>query len=100
MFSRLTEFWKLGLLAFAAMFAQDLLYTCMVVMESNFHPVAAGLFDDVSWFAWLASSGIAVETVIKNGWRTKKSVTIIAAITLANFLGTVTGVGIAKVLSS
>lgn len=91
--------WRVGLLAFIAMCFQDILGTCMVVFESRLNAPVAGLFDVLGWGAGLICSALAIEEIIKHGWRTRKSLTIIAAVSLANFGGTVAGVSIAQALT-
>lgn len=90
---------KVALLAFAAMSVQDLLGTGMVIMEARFNAPIAGLFDVTGWLAGLVCSALALEEIIKNGWRTRKSLTIIAAVTAANFIGTYAGVAIGSALT-
>lgn len=82
-------------LAFLAMCANDLAMTVMVVFESRLTPWIAGSFDVVGWVFSLVCSALAIESIITTGWRTKRSLTLIAAVTAANFVGTVAGVYIA-----
>lgn len=89
----------MALLAFAAMFANDCFATVMVVFESRYNAVMAGTFDVLGWVTALVCSALAIEEIIKNGWRTRKSLTLIVAISAANFLGTVAGVAIASGLT-
>lgn len=91
------KLWKIALLAFLSMCFQDILGTAMVVFEATYNPALAGAFDVVGWFFGLICSALAIESIIKNGWRTKRSLTIIAAVTAANFIGTYIGVYIAAV---
>lgn len=91
--------WKVGLLAFFAMVVQDILGTCMVVFEARLNAPVAGAFDVLGWVAGLICSALAIEEIVKHGWRTRKSLTIIAAVSLANFGGTVLGVQIASSLT-
>ena len=91
--------WKVGLLAFVAMCFQDILGTCMVVFEAKLNAPLAGVFDVLGWIAGLICSALALEEIIKNGWRTRKSLTIIGAVSLANFWGTVAGVALAVTLT-
>ena len=94
-----TRLWKVLLLAFMAMCVQDILGTAMVIFESRYNAPVAGLFDVAAWIAGLICSALALEEIIKNGWRTRKSLMLIGVISLANFLGTVAGVGIASALT-
>ena len=93
------RFWKVGLLAFVAMSIQDVMGTCMVVFESRLNAPVAGMFDVLGWLAGLICSALAIEEIIKNGWRTPKSLTIIGGVSAANFLGTVLGIAIATSLT-
>lgn len=84
--------WRVALLAFAAMCLNDILGTCMVVYEAELNWKLAGIFDVTGWIAGLICSALAIEEIVKNGWRTRKSLTIIAAVSLANYIGTAIGV--------
>jgi hypothetical protein len=91
--------WKVALLAFLAMCAQDIAGTIMVIFESRYNAPLAGTFDVLGWMAGLICSALAIEEIIKNGWRTRKSMVIIGAVSAANFLGTVAGVAIAAAIT-
>lgn len=93
------KLWKVALLAFAAMCVQDVMGTCMVIFESRLNAPVAGLFDVAGWIATLVCSALALEEIIKNGWKTRKSLTIIAAVSIANFVGTVMGVSIGSAIT-
>lgn len=67
----------------------------MVIFEANYNAVMAGLFDVAAWITGLICAALALEEIIKNGWRTRKSLTIIAAVSAANMVGTIAGVAIA-----
>ena len=86
--------WKVALLAFAFMCLNDVLGTAMVVFESRLNAPLAGLCDVLGWLAGLVCSALAIEEIVKNGWRTRKSLTIIVAVSAANFLGTVLGIAL------
>jgi hypothetical protein len=92
--------WKVALLAFVAMCLQDILATAMVVFESRYNALAAGAFDVAGWLAGIVCMGLAIDSIIRTGWRTRRSLAIIAAVSAANFLGTVAGVAIAEVLTN
>lgn len=94
-----TRLWRVVLLAFIAMCFQDILGTCMVVFEARLNAPIAGGFDVLGWIAGLVCSALAIEEIVKHGWRTRKSLAIIAAVSLANFGGTVAGVAIASALT-
>lgn len=87
-----------ALVAFAAMCANDVTGTCMVVMESHYNAVLAAGFDVLEWFAQLVCSALAIGEIITHGWRTHRSLTIIAAVSAANVCGTLSGVAIAQTL--
>lgn len=90
---------RLAAVAFLAMCLQDLLATVMVVFEARYNWVGAGLFDMAQWLTWLASSAIAIDEVLKGGWRSRRARTVIIAVSAANFAGTAAGVFIARALS-
>jgi hypothetical protein len=94
-----SQLWKVALLAFVAMCANDVAGTVMVVFEAHYNAVMAGVFDVIGWLFSLVCAALAIESIITEGWRTRRSLTLIAAISLANFLGTVAGVAIASALS-
>lgn len=78
---------------------QDVMGTCMVIFESRFNAPVAGLFDVAGWIAALVCSALAIEEIIKNGWRTRRSLIIIGAVSVANFVGTFIGVGIGSAIT-
>lgn len=88
-----------ALLAFVAMCVQDVLGTCMVIFEARLNGPVAGMFDTAGWLATLVCMGLSLDEVIKSGWRSRRSLTIIAAISVANFVGTVAGVSIGAALT-
>lgn len=88
----------LMLIAFVAMFAQDVLETVMVVLESNHHPYWAGVFDMAGTLATLASSGVALMSIIQSGFFSRRSIHLVCAVLAADFTGTTTGVFIADAL--
>jgi hypothetical protein len=77
----------IALWAALAMVVQDVLMTCMVQAEARNRWVLAGLLDCVGWIAQIATIGISVDSIIKHGL-TEQTYTIIAAVTVANFVGT------------
>lgn len=98
--------WQLCLLAFAAMCVQDILGTVMVIFEAKagetsdsfsvlVYGVLAGVFDFGGWIAGLICTALALDSIIREGWRTKKSLSLIAVVSAANFFGTLAGVFIA-----
>lgn len=94
-----SKLWKVALLAFIAMCVQDILGTAMVIFEARFNAPVAGVFDVLGWIAGLICAALALEEIITNGWRTRKSLVIIGAVSLANFWGTYAGVGISALLT-
>ena len=92
--------WKVAFLAFAAMCVQDILSTAMVVYESRLNAPLSGGFDVAGWIFSLICMGLAIDAIIKNGWRSKRSLVIIAVVSTANFAGTFGGIYLAKALTS
>ena len=90
--------WQIALLAFAAMAIQDVLATCMVIFEAHFNAPVAGLFDVTGYIAGLICSVLALDSILKDGWRNTRSLVIIGAVSLANFAGTFAGVAIGSAL--
>lgn len=88
--------WQLCIIAFLAMFAEDVLGTVMVVLEASYHAALAGAFDAAGTLAGLASNGIALIQIQKNGIKSFRSIAVICSVLVADFLGTTTGVEIAK----
>jgi hypothetical protein len=93
------KLWKVALLGFTAMMVNDLLMTSMVIFESRLNAPVSGLFDVAGWLTSLICSALAIEEIIKNGWRTRKSLTLIGAISIANFAGTWCGVLVGSALT-
>ena len=86
------------LAAFAAMCANDIAMTIMVIEEARLSAVMAGLFDIAGWITSLVCSALAIESIIRNGWRSRRSLAIIAVVSCANFMGTVAGVTIGSAI--
>lgn len=99
--SRLAQLplWKAAVFAFLAMCLQDVLNTSMVIFESHFNAPLAGVMDQLGWLAGLACSAVALDSIFTNGWRNKRSLVLILAISAANFGGTFSGVAIGHALS-
>jgi hypothetical protein len=91
--------WRIAALAFVAMCAQDVLATTMVIFEAHYNAPMAGVFDVAQWLAAMVSSALAVEEIIRHGWRTRKAAVIFASVSAANFLGTFTGVALTGALT-
>lgn len=91
--------WKVAGLAFLAMMVNDLLATCMVIFEAHLNAPVAGLFDVTGYLASLVCSVLALDSILKDGWRNRRSVIIIAAVSFANFAGTYGGVAIGSALT-
>jgi hypothetical protein len=47
----------------------------------------------------LDTGGKKIEEIVKNGWRTRKSVAIIGVVSVANFAGTILGVTIGTAIT-
>lgn len=101
---------KAAWLAFAAMMVQDLLATIMVVFESQggsahtwptvlADALVAGVFDVGGWIAGIICLSLSVESIISQGWRTRRSLTLIGAVSAANLCGTLAGVIAAFVIT-
>lgn len=90
--------WKVALLGFVAMCVQDLLGTAMVIFEAHFDAQLAGLMDVLGYIAGLACSVLALDSILANGWRNRRSLVIVGAVSAANYAGTTTGVLIGKAL--
>jgi hypothetical protein len=97
--TRRPRLWHVAVLAFVAMCVQDVMGTAMVVFEARLNAPVAGLFDVGGWLAGLICSALALESIIRNGWRTRRSLVIIAAVSAANFVGTIAGVALVESLT-
>jgi len=91
--------WKVAVLAFVAMCLNDVFGTIMVVEESRLNAVSAGVFDVLGWVTGLVCAALALDSIIRDGWRTRRSLVIIASVSVANFLGTLLGVHISTLLA-
>ena len=80
------------LASFVAMCVSDLIGTALVVYQSHYLWVEAGLSDVLGYIAGLVCSVLALDSILRDGWRNKRSVALLAAITAANFVGTSIGV--------
>jgi biotin transporter BioY len=78
--------------AFVAMCLQDLIATAMVIFESRYAVLASGLCDVFGYLAGLVCSVLAIDSILRDGWRNKRSLVLIGAVTIANFVGTTIGV--------
>lgn len=93
------KLWKAALASFLAMMVTDLLATAMVIFESRFNAPAAGLLDVLGYLAGLVCSVLALDSILKDGWRNRRSLVIIGAVTIANYIGTSIGVTIVAALT-
>lgn len=91
--------WKAALASFLAMTITDCLATGMIIFESRFNAPAAGLLDVLGYIAGLICSVLALDSILKDGWRTKRSLIIIGAITVANYVGTSIGVMVVSAMT-
>lgn len=90
--------WQLAILAFVVMIFQDLFATAMVVTESHFMPVEAGLADVAEYLTIIVLSVMTVGTVLEQGWKSKRARVVILSLSAANFIGTFLGVSVASAL--
>lgn len=90
--------WKAAVAAFVAMMVSDLIYTAMTVWEAHYDWLPAGFADVFGYLASLACSVLALDSILKNGIRNKRSLVLVAAVTMANFAGTALGVQLVKAL--
>lgn len=70
----------------------------MVIFEAHFNAPLAALMDALGYLAGLACSVLALDSILKDGWRTRRSLIIVAAVSLANVLGTFAGVYLGQLL--
>lgn len=82
--------WLLPLAAAAAMFAQDVLATVMVVAESRGRAHLAASMDTAGWLAQITTVTVSVNALLTGSWPMKAAV--VAAVSAANYGGTYTGV--------
>lgn len=82
--------WLLPLAAAAAMFAQDVLATVMVVAESRNRPHLAASMDTAGWLAQITTTTVSVDALLDGSWAMK--VAVVLAVSAANYGGTYTGV--------
>lgn len=90
---------KAAAAGFVAMMLTDVISTAMVVFEAHYNATLAGLCDVLGYITGLACSVLALDSILKDGWRNKRALTIIAAVSCANYLGTVAGVLISQGLA-
>ena len=83
---------KAAILTFIAMCFQDVLGTAMVVYEADLNWKLAGIFDVTGYLAGLICSVLALDSILKDGWRNKRSIVLILSVTVANYIGTALGV--------
>lgn len=85
--------------AFLAMCVTDTISTAMVIFQANYNIVGAGLCDVFGYIAGLVCSVLALDSILRDGWRNKRSLVLIGSVTVANFLGTAAGVLIVERLT-
>ena len=76
-----------ALLAALAMIAQDLLLTWMTQSEARNRWVLAGLLDSAGFLAQIVTFGVSIDAIVTHGLNASTLV-ILAALTVANFVGT------------
>lgn len=91
--------WKAAVAAFAAMLVSDIIGTAMVVYEAHYLWLPAGICDVFGYLAGLVCSVLAIDSVLQNGFRNRRSLVLIGAVSLSNFLGTALGVEIVKAMT-
>ena len=79
--------WVLCVLGSIAMIGQDVTLTFMVQAEARDRWVIAGLMDCVGFALQIATFGVSIEAIVKHGL-TSQTLIILAALTVANFVGT------------
>jgi hypothetical protein len=90
--------WLLAI-AFAAMFAQDVLGTLMVVFESRLNAGAAALMDQLQWMVSVVCGGITYEAIVNDGWSSPRTRAIFVVVSAANIAGTLAGVRLAAAVT-
>ncbi len=83
---------KAALASFLAMCVSDLISTALVVYQSHYNAVAAGVCDVLGYLAALVCSVLAIDSILRDGWRNRRSLVLIGVITCANWCGTFVGV--------
>ena len=83
-----------AILTFIAMCLQDVIGTAMVIFESQFNWLLAGACDVTGYFFGLLCSVLALDSILKDGFWCRRSLVLIASVSLANFFGTALGVAI------
>lgn len=78
--------------SFIAMYVSDLIGTALVVYQSHYLWLEAGLCDVMGYLTGLVCSVLALDSILHDGWRNRRSLILLASVTLANFLGTANGV--------
>ena len=73
--------------AFLAMIAQDLLLTWLVQAEARNRWALAGVLDCLGFLAQVITFGVSIGAIIQHGF-TRETWLILAALTVANFIGT------------
>lgn len=94
--------WQVCALAFVAMVAVDLLSTAMVIFEAHYQALSAGICDALSDIARLAGVAVSVDAVLngEGGWRSKRSICVIAATAAASLTATYAGVLLARAIGA
>lgn len=72
------------------MLCQDILEVLKFQAAARNRAVLTGSLDTAMWLCWFASSSIAIGSDAKHGL-TAGTLTIIGAVSLANFIGSMTG---------
>lgn len=83
-----------ALWAAVAMFVQDVLAVLLVQAEARNRAWLSGWLDSLMWVASILTTTISVTAF--QGHDLTKKIVVVAAVTLANLLGSVTGVRLGK----
>lgn len=90
---------KAAVAAFFAMCVTNIVSTAMVIFESRYSLVAAGVCDVLAYLSGLVCSVLALDSILRDGWRSRRSQVLVLVVSLANFVGTALGVLIVQHLS-
>lgn len=91
--------WKAALAGFVAMTISDIIGAAVVIFESRYQWFPAGVTDALGYLVGLLCSVLAIDSILEHGFRNKRSLVLVGAITVANFIGTALGVALVHYLS-
>lgn len=84
-----------ALWAAISMVFQDVFATWMVVAEGRGAALQAGIMDTIQWLFAFFTGAFAYSSVIEHGWH-ERTFVIIAAVSVANLVGTYIGVRLGR----